>query len=119
MKAILRFKLDQSFPTEESTSFEAMSKFSGLSVMNVRRIVRHAIINHHFFQENTPGVITHSALTTSLASDEGMRNSLIVELDEFWPAGVKVRPIKELKAGVLTQVDGRCSRKVAKLRREQ
>ncbi|KAI1651918.1 S-adenosyl-L-methionine-dependent methyltransferase [Daldinia loculata] len=90
VKAILRFKLDKSFPTGESTSFEAMSKFSGLSVMNVRRIVRHAIINHHFFQENTPGAITHSALTTSLASDEGMRNSLIVELDEFWPAGVKM-----------------------------
>lgn len=90
VKAVLRFKLDKSFRVGEQTSFEAMSKFSGLNVMNVRRIIRHAIINHHFFREDVPGVITHSALTAVLAGDEVMRNSLIVELDEFWPAGVKV-----------------------------
>lgn len=70
-----------------------MSTFSGLNVMNVRRIVRHAIINHHFFKEDTPGVITHSALTAALAGSEAMRNSLAVELDEFWPAAVKVTPM--------------------------
>lgn len=90
MKTILRFKLDKSFPVGEATSFEALSNFSGLNVMNVRRIVRHAIINHRFFQEKIPGVITHSALTAVLARDDLMRNSLIVELDEFWPAGIKV-----------------------------
>jgi hypothetical protein len=88
---MLRFKLDRSFAVGESTSFEAMSKFSGLSVMNVRRVVRHAIINHRFFREDTPGIITHSALTAILARDDLARNALVVELDEFWPAGVKVR----------------------------
>ncbi|KAI0548226.1 S-adenosyl-L-methionine-dependent methyltransferase [Xylaria curta] len=90
VKAILRFKLDRSFPVGESTSFEAMSQYCGLNVIHVRRIVRHAIINHHFFQEKTPGVITHSALTAILADDDLARNSLVVELDEFWPAGVKM-----------------------------
>ncbi|KAI6089775.1 S-adenosyl-L-methionine-dependent methyltransferase [Hypoxylon rubiginosum] len=95
VKAVLRFKLDKSFRVGEQTSFEAMSKFSGLNVMNVRRIIRHAIINHHFFREDVPGVITHSALTAVLAGDEVMRNSLIVELDEFWPAGVKMADAME------------------------
>ncbi|KAH9889151.1 S-adenosyl-L-methionine-dependent methyltransferase [Xylariomycetidae sp. FL2044] len=95
VKAILRFKLDKSFPVGEVTSFEAMSEFSGLSVANVRRIVRHAVINHHFFQEKTPGVICHSALTAILASDEMARNGLVVELDEFWPAGVKMADAME------------------------
>ncbi|KAL7621383.1 hypothetical protein AAE478_008705 [Parahypoxylon ruwenzoriense] len=95
VKAILRFTLDKSFPVGESTSFEDMARFSGLNVTNVRRIVRHAIVNHHFFQENTPGVITHSALTAVLAGDELMRNALIVELDEFWPAGVKMADAME------------------------
>ncbi|KAI0378115.1 S-adenosyl-L-methionine-dependent methyltransferase [Hypomontagnella monticulosa] len=90
VKAILRFKLDKSFAVGQSTTFEAMSRFSGLSVRNVRRIVRHAVINHYFFQEAQPGVITHSALTAVLAEDDVTRNSLIVELDEFWPAGVKM-----------------------------
>ncbi|KAI1846473.1 hypothetical protein JX266_007370 [Neoarthrinium moseri] len=95
VKAVLRFNLDKSFPLKESTSFEAMSRFSGLSARNVRRVVRHAIINHYFFQENTPGIITHSALTAILASDEVVRNSLRVELDEFWPAGVKMADAME------------------------
>ncbi|KAI0799031.1 S-adenosyl-L-methionine-dependent methyltransferase [Xylaria sp. FL0064] len=95
VKAILRFKLDKSFAVGEATSFEAMSKFSGLKVKNVRRIVRHAIINHRFFQENIPGVITHSALTSVLAQDEMARNSLVVELDEFWPAGVRMADAME------------------------
>ncbi|KAI1813816.1 O-methyltransferase [Poronia punctata] len=95
VKAILRFKLDQSFAVGESTSFEAMSAFSGLDVKTVRRIVRHAIINHRFFKEDVPGTITHSALTAVLANDEMARNSLVVELDEFWPAGVKMADAME------------------------
>ncbi|KAK8088423.1 hypothetical protein PG997_003384 [Apiospora hydei] len=95
VKAVLRFKLDKSFGVGQSTSFEAMSEFSGLNVMNVRRIVRHAVINHHFFKEDTPGVITHSALTAALVGSESMRNSLIVELDEFWPAAVKMADAME------------------------
>ncbi|PVI00590.1 S-adenosyl-L-methionine-dependent methyltransferase [Periconia macrospinosa] len=89
VKAVLRFKLDKSFPVGSETNFQQMSEFSGLNVMNVKRIVRHAIMNHRFFQEETPGIITHSALTAVLAQDELARNALIVELDEFWPAGVK------------------------------
>ncbi|KAF2966046.1 hypothetical protein GQX73_g7524 [Xylaria multiplex] len=54
LKAILRFKLDQSF------------------------------------MENTPGVISHSALTAIIARDEAARNALVVELDGFWPAGVRM-----------------------------
>jgi hypothetical protein len=112
VKAILRFKLDKSFPVGEPTSFDVMSQFSGLSVMNVRRIVRHAIISHRFFQENTPGVITHSALTAILATDELMRNSLVVELDEFWPVGFKVIMISstcikvQFRSGMLMGPDG-------------
>ncbi|KAI0880245.1 S-adenosyl-L-methionine-dependent methyltransferase [Annulohypoxylon maeteangense] len=90
VKTIIRFNLDKSFPIGESTSFEAMSSFSGLSVSNIQRIVRHAIINHNLFLEKTPGVITHSILTAITASDEMARAALLVELDEFWPAATKL-----------------------------
>lgn len=66
-----------------------MSEFSGLDVKNVRRIVRHAIINHRFFHEKALGEITHSALTAVLVNDPVARNRLVVGLEEFWPAGVK------------------------------
>ena len=90
MKVILRFGIDKSFPVGKSSSFEDISQLSGLNVMNVRRIIRHAIINHRIFQEKKPGVITHSGLSALLATDEAVRNALIVGLDEFWPAGIKV-----------------------------
>ncbi|KAI9703100.1 MAG: hypothetical protein M1820_005972 [Bogoriella megaspora] len=94
-KIVLRFKLDQSFPVGESTTFEAMSKYSGINTMNVRRVVRHAIMNHRLFQEKTSGIITHSALTAVLAGDRLVRNALVVELDEFWPAGVQAADAME------------------------
>ena len=65
--------------------------------MNVCRVVRHAILNHRFFEEKTPDAITHSALTAILARDEMERNALVVKLDEFWPAGVMVRLISSLE----------------------
>ncbi|KAI2635108.1 S-adenosyl-L-methionine-dependent methyltransferase [Xylaria nigripes] len=95
VKVILRLKLDRSFPVGEFTTFEAMSVFSGLGVKNVRRIVRHAILNHFFFQEKTPGVITHSALTATLARDDLARNYFVVGIDEFWPAGMKLADATE------------------------
>jgi hypothetical protein len=67
-----------------------MSQFSGLSVMNVKRVVRHAIYNHRCFQEKKPGIITHSALTAVLSGDDLARNAMIVQLEEFCPAGIKV-----------------------------
>jgi hypothetical protein len=53
------------------------------------RLVRHAIINHHFFQEPKPGVIIHSGLTVLLNKDKLVRNAFAFMLDEFWPAGVR------------------------------
>ncbi|KAI1440411.1 S-adenosyl-L-methionine-dependent methyltransferase [Annulohypoxylon stygium] len=95
LKAIIRFKLDKSFPVGESTSFEAMSKFSGIHVNTIQRIIRHAIINHNFFQEKTPGVITHSVLTAITAGDEIARAALTVELDEFLPSSTKLADAME------------------------
>ncbi|KAI0151771.1 S-adenosyl-L-methionine-dependent methyltransferase [Xylariaceae sp. FL1272] len=95
VKAILRFKLDQSFAVDETTTFAGMSEFSGLDENIVKRLVRHAIINHRYFQENAPDVISHSALTAVLVNDPMARNRLVVALDEFWPAGVMMADAME------------------------
>jgi hypothetical protein len=80
----------------DSTTFDAMSQFSGLSVMNVKRVVRHAILNHRFFQEDEPGIITHSAPTAVLVGDDLARNAMIVQLEEFYPAGIMVNRSTQL-----------------------
>jgi hypothetical protein len=93
IRIILRFELDKSFAVGDSTTFDAMSQFSGLSVVNVKRVVRHAILNHRFFREQKPGIIVHSAPTAVLAGDDLARNAMIVQLEEFYPAGVKVNKL--------------------------
>jgi hypothetical protein len=59
------------------------------------RLVRHAIINHRFFQEPNPGVTVHSGLTTLLSKDKLVKNALAFMLDEFWPAGVRTADAME------------------------
>jgi hypothetical protein len=93
IRIILRFNLDKSFAVGESTTFDAMSEISGLSMMNVKRVVRHAILNHRFFQEKKPGIITHSSPSAVLVGDDLARNAMIVQLEEFCPAGVKVNKL--------------------------
>jgi hypothetical protein len=120
VRIILRFNLDKSFGVSESSTFGAMSQFSGLSVMNVKRIVRHAILNHRCFQEKKPGIITHSALTAILSGDDLVRNAMIVQLEEFCPAGMKVSQTRPCSpAQVLTERGGRCFAEVAKFGGEQ
>jgi hypothetical protein len=95
IRIILRFTLDKSFAVSESTTFNAISQFSGLSVINVKRVVRHAILNHRFFQEKELGIITHSAPSAVLVGDDLARNAMIVQLEDFCPADVKVhKPIR-------------------------
>jgi hypothetical protein len=100
LRIILRFKLDKSFAVDEQTTFDAMSQSSGLSVMNVKRVVRHAILNHRFFQERLPGIITHSGPSAVLASDELARNAMIVQLEEFIPAGTRVRTSSQVQPNI-------------------
>jgi hypothetical protein len=104
IRIILRFNLDKSFTVGESTTFDAMSQFSGLSVMNIKRVVRHAILNHRFFQERKPGIITHSAATAVLVGDDLARNAMIVQLEEFCPAGVKVNKLTQYLAAYMLKV---------------
>ncbi|KAF2107053.1 S-adenosyl-L-methionine-dependent methyltransferase [Lophiotrema nucula] len=89
IKVILRFNLDLSFRIGETTTFEEMAKVSGLSVQNVTRIVRHAILNHQFFEEREAGKVVHSGCSAYLQRDEYARHGLVCYLDEFWPASVR------------------------------
>lgn len=68
--------------------------------MTIKRIVRHAILNHRFFQEKTPGIIMHSALTAILAKDALARNAMVVQLEDFLPAGIKVNESFSLTSSI-------------------
>lgn len=95
VKILLRFSVDKSFPVGEEATFEAISQKSGLDVRNVTRLIRHAIYNHHFFQESKAGIVVHSGLTALLNREPLVRNALQFMLDEFWPAGVRAADAME------------------------
>lgn len=90
MKIILAFSIDRSIPVGEARTFEDISKACGLNYMNTKRVIRHAIHHHRVFQESNPGTISHSALSAVLAGDDLIRNALVVQLGEFWPAAALV-----------------------------
>ncbi|KAF2202660.1 hypothetical protein GQ43DRAFT_304264 [Delitschia confertaspora ATCC 74209] len=73
IKVILRFDLHKEFLVGETPMYKELATLSGLTPRNVPRLVRHAIVNHNFFQELSPGVVTHSALTALLVKDESLR----------------------------------------------
>lgn len=87
----------------------------------MRRVVRHAILDHRFFQEKILGVITHSAPTAVLVGDELARNALVVRLDGFWPAAVKVKIRWSTRMNVFDLMfpDCRCVGEMAQLLEEQ
>jgi hypothetical protein len=91
LRAILRYKLYQSFPVGGESSFQAIADFSGLNAYDVRRLVRHGILNHYLFEEPSPGVIRHSALTKALAEDPHLRDATQNAVEEFLPSSNKVR----------------------------
>ncbi|KAJ4298318.1 hypothetical protein N0V90_006218 [Kalmusia sp. IMI 367209] len=90
LRAILRYKLDQSFPVGGESSFHAIADASGLNAYDVRRLIRHGILNHHLFEEPSPGVVKHSALTKALAKDPDLRDAIQNAVEEFLPSSYRL-----------------------------
>jgi hypothetical protein len=75
--------LAQSFPLTEEASFAQIAKNTGLSEINVGRIIRHAVIKR-FFCEPRKGVVVHTAVTRLLAEDPVAFDWLATNCDELW-----------------------------------
>ncbi|ROW15288.1 hypothetical protein VPNG_02999 [Cytospora leucostoma] len=72
-QAITRFRLAHSFPVGQESSFAEIAAVSGLQEVNVRQIMRHAIIKG-IFSEPRPGVVAHNAVSRLLAEDQGVHD---------------------------------------------
>ncbi|KAL1600858.1 hypothetical protein SLS60_007246 [Paraconiothyrium brasiliense] len=90
LRAILRYKLYESFPVGGQSSFDAIADASGLNAYDVRRLIRHGILNHHLFEEPSPGVVAHSALTKALAEDPDLRDAIQNAVEEFLPSSYRL-----------------------------
>ncbi|PQE14635.1 O-methyltransferase protein [Rutstroemia sp. NJR-2017a BVV2] len=81
----------QSFPINGTSTFEEIAEKVGLDIINVRRLLRHAMTNR-IFQEVKPGVIAHTAASKILAEDQAMADWVGFCVEDMWPASEKTIP---------------------------
>lgn len=101
-----RFKIAQTLPVGEEWSFEDLSKAVGLNVIDLRRIVRHAMCNH-IFREPRPDYMIHTATSKLLAESELMQNFVGISMEEKFRASGRVREsflLRDLPSQRLTSV---------------
>ncbi|KAG0650142.1 Chlorophenol O-methyltransferase [Hyphodiscus hymeniophilus] len=95
LHAIYHFKIAKSFPLHETASYAEIASRVGLSEMNVRRFLRHAMTNR-IFVEVSPGVVAHTAGSKVLAEDAAMDDWIGFCVEDLWPAASKTVDAIEL-----------------------
>ncbi|SZF04143.1 unnamed protein product [Blumeria hordei] len=73
----------QSFPANETRTFSQIAAKVGLSELNVRRLLRHAMTNR-IFTEVKPTVVAHTAASKLLAENPMMNEWVGFCVEEMW-----------------------------------
>ncbi|MCJ1379615.1 hypothetical protein MMC17_002717 [Xylographa soralifera] len=89
LHAINRFKIAESFPSDQEASFTQISSKCGLNESDTRRILRHAMTNH-IFKEPRKGVVAHTAASKALAEIPMLREWVGMVSEELAPAAPRV-----------------------------
>ena len=116
MQAICRFKLASALPVHGKASYSDIARKAGISELNARRFIRHAITKH-IFDESTPGVVTHNATSRLLAEDSQIMDWVGASTDELWQSAAQTINAmssfpnsQEPNETVCTVIPGRISR---------
>jgi hypothetical protein len=74
LHVLVRFKVPDNVPLEGEISLKDLASKTGLEVDMLTRIVRMAAVNYVFVESHT-GMISHTAKSKLLATDEGTKVS--------------------------------------------
>ncbi|KAL9616602.1 MAG: hypothetical protein Q9160_008547 [Pyrenula sp. 1 TL-2023] len=85
LHAISSFKLAHLVPTGGEISYSELASSSGLSEINVRRIMRYAMTDR-IFKETRKGFVSHTAASRMIAEDSNVADYLDVTFNEVHPA---------------------------------
>ena len=77
-------------PIGGEISFEDLAKQCNLQMIDVRRLLRFAMVYHRVFQEKRPGYVSHSAASRNLAEEPQAMMGLGLMFDEGTQAYAKV-----------------------------
>ena len=86
--AIYRYRMASCFSVNETMSFEALSNACGLNEVDTSRLVRHAMSNHIFQEQD--GKVAHTAASRILAENTMIRDIMGVMCEEVFPGAAHV-----------------------------
>jgi len=86
LQAIYRYDIAAKVPIHGEISYEDLSGKCGLSVINLRRILRFAMAWNRCFREPRKGFVAHSAASRVLVDNPMARSGLGFMFEECWQA---------------------------------
>ena len=84
-----RFEVGEQFGINEKISFEALSKACKVNVVDLQRLVRHAMTNRIFREED--GMIAHTAASRLLTENRLFNDVVGMSTDELFPGAAQVQ----------------------------
>ncbi|KAE9365008.1 S-adenosyl-L-methionine-dependent methyltransferase [Stipitochalara longipes BDJ] len=91
LHAIYHYKLAKLVPLHTPIPFSTFASKAGLSELNIRRFLRHAMTNRIFY-EPSPGLVAHTAASRLLATDQAMEDWVGFCVEDMWPAAAQTIP---------------------------
>ena len=89
LQAVYHYRLATLFAYDSTTTYAELSVACGLNETDLRRLVRHAMMNH-VFQERD-GRIAHTAASRILAENPTKRDIIGIMCEELFPGSSRVR----------------------------
>lgn len=89
LQAVKRFKVPEVLGLDERVSFQTLSERTGVNVVELRRIVRHAM-TYFVFREDD-GHVMHTAASRALKENAMARSITTLMLEEIFQGSCRVR----------------------------
>lgn len=89
LQAVCRFGVAEKFGLDEKVTFEFLSKACGVNVTDLSRLVRHAMTNS-IFREDEDGLVSHTAASKVLRENALLRNLMGILTEELFPGAPHV-----------------------------
>ncbi|KAI0145381.1 O-methyltransferase-like protein [Xylariaceae sp. FL1272] len=83
LQAMRRFRVAEKFDLDEKVSFEFLSEACGVNVTDLSRLIRHAMTNHIFLEED--GLVAHTAASRVLRENSLLTNLIGILTEELFP----------------------------------
>lgn len=86
IQAISRYNLAKKVPINGTIAYMQLAKMSNISEVDVRRLLRYAMVHHRMFCEPTIGHVAHTAASRLLAEDKSVQREVDMLVNNVWPS---------------------------------